>query len=50
MVNIMDGCEGVCVQTGYNNYVKYEKKANAKETIAGFLWGTWIVEKSKSRN
>lgn len=29
LVDIADGCDGVCVQTNYDNYVNYEKKVNA---------------------
>jgi rhamnogalacturonyl hydrolase YesR len=45
LVDIYDACDGVGVQTSYNNYVYYTKTVNAKEATAAFLWATGIVEK-----
>ena len=45
LIDIYDACDGLCVQESYDVYINYEKKVNAKEAVASFLWGTWIVEK-----
>lgn len=45
LVNVTSACDGVCVQDNYKIYTDYPKKLNAKEAVAGVLWGTWIVEK-----
>ena len=46
LVDIVDACDGLCVQPSYDVYINYKKKVNAKEAVAGVLWGSWIVEKS----
>lgn len=46
LVDIVDACDGLCVQPSYDVYINYRKKVNAKEAVAGVLWGTWIAEKS----
>jgi hypothetical protein len=33
------------VQTSYDVYINYPQKVNAKEAVAGVLWGSWVVEK-----
>lgn len=45
LVDIVDACDGLCVQPSYDVYINYKKKVNAKEAVAGVLWGSWIVEK-----
>jgi len=50
LVDLKGACDGVCVQANYADYVNYPKTLNAKEAVAGFLWATTIVEKSKLRN
>lgn len=45
LVDVIDACNGVCVQNNYSMYVNFEKIVNAQEAVPGFLWGTWIVEK-----
>jgi rhamnogalacturonyl hydrolase YesR len=47
LVNVIDACDGVGVQNNYQSYVNYPKQINAKEAVAGFLWGTWIYEKDE---
>jgi unsaturated rhamnogalacturonyl hydrolase len=45
LTDIVDACDGLCVQPSYDVYINYKKKVNAKEAVAGVLWGSWIVEK-----
>jgi unsaturated rhamnogalacturonyl hydrolase len=47
LVDLKNTCDGVCVQAGYSDYVNYPRVLNAKEAVAGFLWATTIVEKTK---
>lgn len=44
LIDITDACDGLCVQPSYEVYINYNKKVNAKEAVAGVLWGTWIME------
>jgi rhamnogalacturonyl hydrolase YesR len=48
LFDIVDACDGLCVQPSYDVYINYKKKVNAKEAVAGVLWGSWIVEKPTS--
>jgi len=48
LVEIIDACDGVCVQDNYNIYTNYEKKVNAKEAVAGMLWALTLMEKPKT--
>ena len=48
LVDIVNACDGVCVQTSYQVYINYKQKVNAKEAVAGVLWGSWIMEKPSS--
>lgn len=45
MVDILNACDGVCVQASYADYVNCKRVVNAKEAVGGFLWATAIVEK-----
>jgi rhamnogalacturonyl hydrolase YesR len=45
LVDIVDACDGVCVQKNYDDYINYPKGTNAKEAVGGFLWAATIVEK-----
>ena len=45
LVDILDACDGVCVQNSYEDYINYPKTVNAKEAVAGVLWAAAIVEK-----
>lgn len=45
-IDILDACDGVCVQKSYEDYINYPRVVNAKEAVGGFLWATTIVEKS----
>ena len=45
LVDIDSGCDGVGVQVDYAHYINFKKSINAKESVAGFLWATAIVEK-----
>lgn len=44
-VDVIDACDGLCVQPSYDAYVGYLKKINAKEAVAAVLWASWIMEK-----
>lgn len=44
-VDILDACDGLCVQGSYEDYVGYPRVINAKEAVASVLWATAIVEK-----
>lgn len=43
-VDILDACEGLCVQVSYDVYVNYPKKVNAAEVVAAVLWATENTE------
>lgn len=45
LIDIVDACDGVCVQISTDVYINYPKKINAKEAIGGVLWATTVVEK-----
>lgn len=47
LVDVVDGCDGLCVQANYGDYIHCKRRPNAKEAIAGFLWATAIVEKPR---
>lgn len=42
--NIIDACDGVCVQNNYDQYVDYTKCVNAKEAVAAVLWALVVLE------
>jgi rhamnogalacturonyl hydrolase YesR len=46
LVDILDACDGLCVQDSYDIYINYPRKINAKEAVAAFFWATWIMEKT----
>ena len=46
LIDIVNACDGLCVQTSYDVYINYPQKVNAKEAVAGVFWGSWIVEKT----
>lgn len=43
-VNILDACDGLCVQTTYQHYVGFPRNINAKEAIAAVLWACAAME------
>lgn len=45
LIDVIDACDGLCVQSSYEAYINYPKKVNAKEAVAGVLWASWIMEK-----
>lgn len=45
LLDVMDACEGLCVQNEYQAYVQYPKKVNAQEAVAAVLWAAALVEK-----
>lgn len=45
LIDIVNACDGLCVQTSYDVYINYPQKVNAKEAVAGVLWASWIMEK-----
>jgi rhamnogalacturonyl hydrolase YesR len=47
LVDIYSACDGVGVQTNYDQYIHYKKSINAKEAVVGFLWATEIIERSQ---
>jgi unsaturated rhamnogalacturonyl hydrolase len=44
-VDILDACDGVCVQKSYADYVYYTRVVNAKEAVGGVLWAALVTEK-----
>ena len=46
MVEILDACDGVCVQRSYEDYINYPRVVNAKEAVGSFLWAAVVVEKT----
>jgi unsaturated rhamnogalacturonyl hydrolase len=44
LVDIVDACDGVCVQKSYADYVTYPKKLNAKEAVGGVLWAATVMD------
>ena len=49
LLDVLDACDGVCVQRSYDDYVYYPKNVNAKEAVVGVLWAAAIVEKPTKR-
>lgn len=45
LIDILDACDGVCVQDNYAAYVNYPRVINAKEAVGGVLWAALAVEK-----
>jgi unsaturated rhamnogalacturonyl hydrolase len=45
LVDILDVCNGVCVQNSYEDYVNYARVLNAKEAVGSVLWASTIMEK-----
>ena len=43
-VDIIDACDGLCVQKSYDVYVNYKKTVNAKEAVAAVLWAAELTE------
>jgi unsaturated rhamnogalacturonyl hydrolase len=43
--NILDACDGLCVQANYDAYVDYTRNINSKEAVAAFLWASEIMER-----
>ena len=46
-MNIYDACDGLCVQTCYENYVHYPRNVNCKEAVAAVLWAAIAMEYGK---
>jgi rhamnogalacturonyl hydrolase YesR len=44
LVDIIDACDGVCVQKSYADYINYPRVINAKEAVGGVLWAASIME------
>lgn len=42
--NIQDACNGLCVQSCYDDYVDYTRNVNCQEAVAAFLWAAQIME------
>jgi rhamnogalacturonyl hydrolase YesR len=43
-IDILDACDGVCVQKSYADYVDYPRVVNAKEAVGSVLWAAAAVE------
>jgi rhamnogalacturonyl hydrolase YesR len=43
LVDIIDACDGVCVQKSYADYVDYPRVVNAKEAVGSVLWAAAAV-------
>ncbi len=43
-VDIVDACDGLCVQENYSAYINYKKTDNAKEAVAAVLWAAELTE------
>lgn len=37
-IDILNACDGVCVQLSQDAYLNYEQVTNAKEAVCGYLW------------
>jgi len=48
-VDVLDACDGVCVQNGYEDYINYKRVVNAKEAVGGVLWAATIMEHPAAR-
>ncbi len=46
LLDIIDACDGVCVQNSTAGYLDYPRVVNAKEAVGSFLWAAGAVEKS----
>ncbi len=46
-VDILEACDGVCVQNSYADYVNYRRVINAKEAVGGVLWAAELMERSR---
>ena len=44
LANILDACNGLCVQVNYDVYVDYARNINCQEAVAAFLWACQIME------
>lgn len=43
-VDVLDACQGLCVQESYDIYVNYKKTVNAQEAVAAVLWAAENTE------
>lgn len=44
LVDVLDACDGVCVQNNYDAYIDYPRVPNAKEAIGAVLWSSELLE------
>lgn len=49
LVDIVDACDGVCVQRSYRDYVDYRRVVNAKEAVGSMLWAATIMAGAPTR-
>ena len=42
-VDIIDACDGVCVQKSYADYIDYPRVVNAKEAVGSVLWAAAAI-------
>jgi rhamnogalacturonyl hydrolase YesR len=49
LIDVVDACDGVCVQSSYRAYVDYPKVVNAKEAVGSVLWAAVAVEKESRK-
>ena len=45
LLDILDACDGVCVQNNYRAYIDYPLVVNAKEAVGSVLWAAVQIEK-----
>jgi len=43
-LDVLDACDGLCVQDSYDVYVDYPRVPNAKEAVAAVFWAAVSVE------
>jgi unsaturated rhamnogalacturonyl hydrolase len=46
LVDILDACDGVCVQKSYADYVDFPRVLNAKEAVGSVLWASIAIDHS----
>jgi len=44
LIDVLDACDGVCVQNNYDAYIDYPRVPNAKEAVGAVLWASELLE------
>jgi len=47
LVDVAGGGDGIGVKNDYDSYVSFPRQVNAKETVAGVLWASEIMERAR---